>query len=357
MPNDPANTSDGSARKEFDEEADRLEAIRATLDSVDWNDPAAATAAAEESVAAYRWLLKRFQRTLRLADRMDLQLKNTLDRSEKQKLELQETVEKLESAREELVRSEKLAALGAMVAGIAHEINTPVGIIRTAASALQTQTKSLHALASNGQARKSDVFGYFERALEATDLIEANSERASDLIRSFKEVAVDRSSGARRRFELVGYIREVIKTLRPTLKEANASVQVTAQESIDIDGFPGQLSQVFTNLVQNSIVHGFEGRSSGNIEFECRTKSPGWVEIIYSDDGVGVPSEIQAKIFDPFVTTKRGAGGSGLGLNILHSIVVDRMGGRVRYRDRDGGGACFEIELPVEAPQSDEAES
>lgn len=337
----------------FTEEEERVQNLEGRLAATDWDDPVAAEQTAGSAREDFQWLLRRFRRTLKVADRMDFQLKSALQKEAAQKLELKQAYDRLKETQDELVRAEKLAALGGMVAGIAHEINTPLGIIRTSVTSLDAETKRLEKLAQDGQARKSDVFRYFQTAREATTLMEANAQRAADLIRSFKEVAVDRSSDARRAFDLQGYIEEVVQTLRPELKRTRLDVVVDCDAGIEIDGYPGAFAQVITNLVVNSIRHGYEPNGIGTLTFRGRRQGDGTIRLVYSDTGRGVAEEIRGKMFDPFVTTKRGQGGSGLGLHILHNLVVGKMGGRVTYADTDGGGASFVLTIPSTAPAAD----
>jgi signal transduction histidine kinase len=329
----------------FSEEEKRFADLSERMSRTDWTEPESAEKASQAALDDFKWLLRRFRRAVKMADLIDHQLKTALAQEAEQKRELEETNARLRETRDELVRAEKLAALGGMVAGIAHEINTPLGIIRTAASTLAGETKRLEQLAAGGQARKSDVFAYFSTAREATALMEANSERSAELIRSFKEVAVDKTSDVKRRFLLAGYIREVLQTLTPELKKTVLKTVVDGDEAVELDSYPGAVAQIVSILVINSIRHGFSEGQSGSLRFEVRQAGPDTVMLCYSDDGCGVAPEIRAQMFDPFVTTKRGQGGSGLGLHILHNIVVGKLGGRIEYRDTLGGGATFVMEF------------
>jgi two-component system NtrC family sensor kinase len=188
---------------------------------------------------------------------------------------------------------------------------------------------------------------------EAIDLMEANSDRSANLIRSFKDVAVDRSSDSRRHYHLATYIDEVLSTLRPELKKTRLETVVSIDRTIEVDGFPGAMAQIVTNLVMNSIKHGYAPGAEGKLTFHGTLDDHNWVRLVYSDTGDGVPDELRKTMFDPFVTTKRGKGGSGLGLHILHNIVVGKFGGRVAYRDTEGGGATFDLHFPAAAPGSD----
>lgn len=337
------------AKDAFAGENTRLAAMEERLAAIDWADPIAAKEGAKSFFKDYQWLLKRFRRTLKVADRMDLQLKSALDKEATQRRAVEVANQKLLKTQQELVQAEKLAALGGMVAGIAHEINTPLGIIRTAASTLDGDTRRLSALAEQGKARKSDVFKYFEAAAEATGLLEANSARAAELIQSFKDVAVDRSSDQRRRFALGPYLEEIIHTLRPELKKTALTIQIDCPSNVELDSHPGAISQIVSNLVMNSIRHGFKEQEAGQLLFTV-TQDKDHVILVYSDTGCGVAPDIRDTMFDPFVTTKRGKGGSGLGLHILHNLVLGKLGGRISYSDRNGGGVMFEMIFPIAAP-------
>ena len=327
----------------FSEEESRLSSLEVTLDATDWEDPDQAKAAADQGASDLRWLLKRYRRMLKMSDRLELQLKSTLDKEAEQRAALEKANRTIQETQDELVQSAKLAALGGMVAGIAHEINTPLGIIRTAASSLAADTKRLKGLAEQGQARKSDVFGYFDSALEAVELMDGNGDRAARLIQSFKEVAVDQSSEARREFALAEYVDEVVDTLRPELKKTPHTIRNEVDPTLVVDGLPGAMSQIVTNLIMNSIKHAYGPGQVGTLTFTGGVVGENLANLTYSDDGNGVPEELQSTKFDPFVTTKRGQGGSGLGLHILHNLIVGKLGGKVVYRDTPGGGATFDM--------------
>ncbi|MCF8482051.1 MAG: ammonium transporter [Rhodospirillum sp.] len=258
----------------------------------------------------------------------------------------------LREAQDTLVESEKMASLGGLVAGVAHEINTPVGIVLTAATHLQEKTQSLRGLFEKGGLRKSDFSDYLSTAAEATAMMVSNITRAADLIQSFKQVAVDQSSDNRRTFNLRGYLSEVLPSLGPALRKTRHSLDLFCPDDIKMDSYPGALSQVVTNLVMNALTHAFPDDRKGSITLTVTPDSPGWVRLTFADDGVGIPRNNLKRIFDPFFTTKRGSGGSGLGLNIVYNIVNQTLGGRVLASSTEGEGATFTLTLPEVAPET-----
>ncbi|CAN5230662.1 hypothetical protein BH11PSE11_BH11PSE11_25100 [soil metagenome] len=266
--------------------------------------------------------------------------------------ELGYTLDTLNMAQEELVRSEKLAALGSLVAGIAHELNTPIGNSLMVASTLVDQTRVLRkSYASDKGVKRSVLESYFGDAGKAGDIIVRNLYRAANLVTSFKQVAMDQTSSQRRTFSLAEVISEIMLTMWPTLKKTTFNVVKNIPEEIQLDSYPGPLGQVVTNLLNNAMLHAFDGRTSGTITIDAVQSAEGWVDLTVKDDGVGIPPSNLNRIFDPFFTTKLGAGGSGLGLNIAHNIVTGVMGGRFRVQSQVGVGSTFIVTLPLIAPQ------
>ena len=255
---------------------------------------------------------------------------------------------RLREAQAQLVQNEKLASLGALVAGVAHEINTPVGVGVTAASTLQAHAAQLRQQYQQGALRRSDLERFIALADECAQIILKNLQRGAELIQSFKQVAVDQSSGERRRFSLKSYLDEVLLSLRPQLKKTPHRVEVDCPDNIVLDSFPGAVAQIITNLVTNSLIHGFEGRDDGLIRIDVR-QDHDWVELRYRDDGRGIPAEHLARIYDPFFTTKRGAGGSGLGLHIVYNLVAQLLGGTIEAHSTPDTGTEFRIRFPAKA--------
>lgn len=263
----------------------------------------------------------------------------------------------LRETQAQLVEAEKLAALGGLVAGVAHEVNTPVGIALTAASTLRDETLGLIERTGSGAVRKSDVLAYLDLAAETTRLLQANCERAASLIASFRQVSVDQVSDERRRFDLKTYLSEVLLSLGPSLSKTTVAVSVDCPAGLELNSYPGAFSQIITNLVTNALNHAFENRQDGKIEIKVDNLSQRRFSLIFSDNGVGVPDENAPRLFEPFFTTRRGSGGSGLGLHILYNLVVGRLGGHVSFRPTPGGGATFVIEAPCDAPIGDATEA
>jgi signal transduction histidine kinase len=256
----------------------------------------------------------------------------------------------LHQAQKSLVQSEKMAALGSLVAGVAHEINTPIGTALTAASHLEERTRDFRALFESGKLRKADAERYIDTATEASQIMTATIGRASELIQSFKQVAVDQSTDERRQFGLRAYIHEVLLSLRPRLKQTQHEVVVECPGDLAIDSHPGALSQVLTNLIMNSLIHGFAEGDAGTITIAVLPEDDEMVTIRYSDTGRGIPEKHRSRIFEPFFTTKRGSGGTGLGLHIVYNIVTQRLGGTITLNSAEGRGAAFILRIPQTAP-------
>jgi len=265
--------------------------------------------------------------------------------------ELASALNNLSITQEELVRRDKLAALGSMVAGVAHELNTPIGNSLVVASTLADQTRILVNSYTTG-IKRSILESYMNDATGACDILERSLHRAADLVSSFKQVAVDQASSQRRLFRLDEYIEEVLLTLRISFKQTAFVVESHIQQGLGMDSYPGPLGQVVTNLVNNALIHGFEGRDTGTILISAQESSTGWIELIVKDDGIGIQTDNQKRIYDPFFTTKRNVGGTGLGLHITHNIVTGILGGRIRFQSEVGLGTTFFLSLPLTAPQS-----
>lgn len=260
--------------------------------------------------------------------------------------ELSHSLELLREAQWQLVQSEKMAALGGLVAGVAHEINTPVGIGVTAVSLLDEKTRECSALLSSGKLKRSDLEAYLSLAAGSTEMIMTNLRRAADLIQSFKQVAVDQSTEERRRFNLKEYIEHVLLSLRPKLKKTRHRITVNCPGDLALDSYAGAFSQIITNLVMNSLVHGFEEMEEGRIVFDI-AEEDGTVIFKYSDNGRGMAEKIVSRIFEPFFTTRRGTGGSGLGLHIVYNLVTQTLGGQISCTSAPGKGALFLIRIPL----------
>lgn len=263
--------------------------------------------------------------------------------------ELSSTIVRLEQTQNELVQSAKLAALGSLVAAVAHELNTPIGNAVTTASALEDATKAMQAQFEEGKLQKSTLVKYVETAVPMANLVLRSCNRAADLILSFKRVAVDQTSEKRRVFNLKTLVEDNIAAILPSYKTHVLRVLVKINDDINCDSYPGPLGQIIVNLMQNAIVHGFDQRQNGTIEISGK-EEVGRVVLSFRDDGMGMSAEILANIFEPFFTTKLGQGGSGLGLSIAMNIATGVLGGSMIAESTLEQGSCFSVIFPLHAP-------
>ncbi len=259
--------------------------------------------------------------------------------------ELSQTLADLQSTQTKLVESEKMASLGGLVAGVAHEINTPVGIGITAASLLADKTTEFFDTYKSGQMKRSQLEKFLDTAMQSSSMVLSNLNRAADLIQSFKQVAVDQCTEEQRTFNLKQYLSEVLISLKPKLRTTQHQVEIKGDEAIALNTYPGALAQIITNLVMNSLTHAYMPEDAGYLVFDFKQKGE---QIIfeYADDGKGIPKENLSKIFDPFFTTKRGQGGSGLGLHIVYNLVTQKLNGTIECESQVGVGTKFVIKLP-----------
>jgi predicted ATPase/signal transduction histidine kinase len=266
--------------------------------------------------------------------------------------ELSDALANMSAMQHQVVESEKLAALGGLVAGMAHEINTPVGIAVTAASHLVQRTTELRGTWQAGSMKRSTLDRYIEDVKDSGRLILTNLERSNELVQSFKQVAVDQSSEARRSFRVRDYLEDILRSLRPKLKRTPHLVEIDCDPGLTLTSYPGALAQVVTNLVLNSVAHGYAEGVSGRIGLSA-VKRNGGVRLHYSDDGRGIPDEVRQHIFEPFFTTRRSAGGSGLGLHIVYNLVTQRLGGTISVDSAAGKGTEFTIDIPDASETAD----
>ena len=265
--------------------------------------------------------------------------------------DLEQALMRLKLTQAQLVQSEKMASLGSLVAGIAHEINTPVGVGVTAASTLQEWATRLQRMHADGKLTRSELERFIGVTNDSTQILLTNLQRAAELIRSFKQVAVDQSSGERRRFLLKAYVDEVLLSLAPRLNRTGHTVTVDCPAELEVDSYPGALAQILTNLVTNSLVHAFPDGRRGHIGISAR-QEPGGVVLRYGDNGVGIPPENLRRIYDPFFTTRRGSGGSGLGMHIVYNLVTQRLGGTIEASSTVDEGTIFEVRFPAQAERA-----
>jgi len=264
--------------------------------------------------------------------------------------ELKETLQRLRDTQRELVNAEKMAALGQLVAGVAHEVNTPLGIAITATSGLAQETQTLAKKFASGQLQRSEMESHFTFSDEALRLLGRNLQRAAELVRTFKHVAVDRSSDGRRQFKLNEFIAELLPSLALLWKHRPVQLEVNCAPELTLDSFPGALGQVLTNLVQNALLHAFPGDRRGHMRLLASADGDARVRIEFSDDGIGIQAEHLPRIFEPFFTTRRGHGGTGLGLQIVFNLVSEKLGGSVQAASEAATGTRFVLSLPRLAP-------
>ena len=261
--------------------------------------------------------------------------------------ELLATLEQLHQYQGQLVESEKMASLGDMVAGIAHEVNTPIGLSVTASTLLQDKLAVMQEKFNEKRISTNEFARFLGDCDENLAIIYRNVNRAAELITSFKQVAVDQSSEVDRTIEIHSFMRDVLTSVKPRLLDIEKfPIQVHAADNLEVMTKPGPLNQILINLIVNSMVHGFDGKTSGHIEINFKLIDDD-LEITYRDDGNGVPFDIRKKIFDPFVTTKRGAGGSGLGLHLAYNLVTQVLGGNIHFFSEEQQGVEFIVRFPV----------
>lgn len=265
-----------------------------------------------------------------------------------EKAHAEASLQELRQAQASLVQSEKLASLGALVAGVAHEVNTPLGVAVTSTSQWRDEARDVSRLLSSGALRQPDLERFLQSLTVHGELVARNLGRASDLIKSFKTMSVDQSSEARRRFELSDYVQDVLRSLHSLHARRPIQVLFHSAATVTLDSYPGALAQVLTNLLSNALSHAFAPEDAGQITIQVGPGPDGWARLSFADSGRGIPAEHLARIFDPFFTTARSRGGSGLGLSIVHTLVTQRLQGRITVHSEPGQGCRFELLLPLQ---------
>lgn len=255
----------------------------------------------------------------------------------------------LDATREELIRKDKLAALGGLVAGVAHEINTPLGVAVTAASLAADRLRDVDEAFVAGTLRRQDLQHGLSQAQEAARMTLGNLRRAAEMVANFKQIAVDQASEARRTVALGPYVREVVASLGPLYRRTPHRVIVVVKADVEVTTYVGAISQVCTNLVQNALIHAFPGGRVGLVTIEVDRDDTGGALLICRDDGVGMETSVLRRVFEPFFTTQRGRGGSGLGMHIVHNLVTDLLGGSIDVASEPEVGTQVSIRLPVRA--------
>ena len=252
----------------------------------------------------------------------------------------------LQRTQVELIQAEKLASLGQLVAGVAHEINTPVGIALTTGTQLGEEVKRFAEVAESGQIKRSQLRQFIERMKEGSALLFANLNRAGELVHSFKQVAADQASGERRQFDMRVWLDELMTSLGPVLRKSRHKVSISCRDGLMLDTYPGTLGQVLTNLLMNALVHAYDDGQAGEISIVVSEPAKGRLRIVFADDGKGIRADDVGRVFDPFFTTRRGHGSTGLGLHIVYNLVTGTLQGRIDVESKSGKGTKFIIEIP-----------
>jgi len=299
-----------------------------------WARVAFALAALALLYAGYAWRVRsiqlhRAQLRRQVADRT-AELSQAKQRAEQALVDLRE-------AQRGLIEVEKMASLGSLVSGVAHEINTPLGVAVTASSLVSDRTATLRRKLDAGQLTAAELAQFLSDAREASVLVDRNLERAAQLVASFKQVSIDHHSDERRRFALSDYLRTLLRSLEPAWKRLPVTFELDVDEGLDIDGHPGALAQVVSNLIQNALVHAFPDGEAGTLRLSAHALGADQVELVLADDGRGIPPDVLPHVFEPFYTTRRGRGGTGLGLHITYNLVTQRLGGQIAIQSGPEG--------------------
>lgn len=280
-----------------------------------------------------------------LQDQRDYIIDQKAELEQKKEI-LAHTLEELKKTQSKLVESEKMAALGNLVAGISHEINTPIGIGIAASSTMVTKTENLQNLFDTKKMTMTDLQGYLDTTKQACELILSNLNRTAELVKSFKQVSVDNMTEQKRKFNLEEYLWDIIRSLAPKLKNRPIKVIVSCDKSIVLNSYPGAFAQIFTNFIINSLVHAFEETASGEIEISAKTENHKLV-MFYRDNGKGISEKNLPKIFDPFFTTNMQIG-TGLGMNITYNLITQKLKGDITLKSKENEGVLFTISIPIE---------
>lgn len=264
----------------------------------------------------------------------------------KQASALQASMESLASAQEALVRQGKMAALGGLVAGVAHEINTPLGVSVTAVSLIGEQLDRLEAMIASGRLSKSGLEQLIATLRESTALADTNMQRAATLIQSFKMVAVDQTNAKTRTAELHALLADIVASLAPVLRQPGAQVTLAVPEHLWVRIDAGSLTQIITNLIQNACIHAFPEKGADHrIEIRVSDETTA-LALEIEDNGAGMSEATTERLWEPFFTTRRHLGGTGLGMHIVHNLVVERFGGTIDVQSALDKGTRFTLSLP-----------
>lgn len=268
--------------------------------------------------------------------------------------ELIQTLEKLHQFQRQMVQNEKMASLGDMVAGVAHEVNTPIGLGVTASTMMLDRLNMLEKEFEGKSLKASTLSKFIVEGQENLNIIYRNLNRAAELISSFKQVAVDQSTESNRVFSFAQLMDEILLSMRPKLKKLHHKIQLHCEDDLYIETKAGPINQIMINLIMNSIIHGFEFIETGQIDIFVDMTGGDKIKILYKDNGKGIPEHLKKRIFDPFVTTKRGQGGSGLGMHLVYNLVTQALNGSISITSEESQGVEFQIIFPVKRVKADE---
>lgn len=308
--------------------------------------------------AAFNGMLQRTQEHIdgqNKAEAEQLKLNTNLEEKVQQRTmalkeannELIQTLEKLHQFQRQMVQNEKMASLGDMVAGVAHEVNTPIGLGVTASTMMLDRLSDMRKAFEAKTLKASSLSKFIAEGEENLNIIYRNLNRAAELISSFKQVAVDQSSENNRIFSFDKLMEEILMSMRPKLKKVNHQINVNCSPDLVVESKAGPINQIMINLIMNSIIHGFEGMDKGQIDISIESVGGTKVSIEFKDNGKGIPEHLRKRIFDPFVTTKRGQGGSGLGMHLVYNLVTQALNGSISIVSDEGHGVQFKILFPV----------
>lgn len=292
---------------------------------------------AEASVAAY-------------ANQLEIRVDERTRELSEANTQLARAMDTLQLTLGELVESEKMASLGRLVVGVAHELNTPLGNALTVATGFQADVETLSHSIRAGAIKRSALEGFMARSDEGAALLVASIRRAAALVQSFKQLAADQKSELRRNFGLEEVFADVRHQVMDALRQAGVRLTITVDEPIELDSYPEPLNNIVTCLVRNAITHAFSGSTGADIQLNARRAAGHAIEILCTDNGCGIPADSLARVFDPFFTSRLGTGSSGLGLSIVHTLVTHVLGGRITATSTVGSGTTFTVHLPVKAP-------
>nr|WP_315394837.1 ATP-binding protein [uncultured Duganella sp.] len=270
---------------------------------------------------------------------------------ERANADLSAALSTLQRTQVELLASEKMASLGSLVAGIAHELNTPIGNSLLASTSLRDRVEQFERHVGAGALRRSELIVHLEEVRTASQLISNSLHKAAELISSFKQIAVDQTNDQRRQFDLREAVRDTVATYTPRLRRAGCEVALEIPEGLRFDSYPGGLYQILNNLMNNALNHAFEAGAGGAISVRAEAAADGMVALTFSDDGAGMTDDVLRRVFDPFFTTRMGQGGTGLGMHIVYNLVTAVLGGRISVSSAPGAGTAVRMLLPQSAPR------